>query len=266
MTAAFNWRRPTAALLGVENYAALHAIRQARLNRLTEQADDARRAALYRRWVGPGDLVLDIGANLGNRTRVFAGLGARVVAVEPQAHCRAALRWQFLFQRRVRIVPAAAGRDNTPQRIVQFETDVLSSMNPDWIAAARQSGRFGELCPVREVTVPCVTLDQLIAEHGRPAFTKIDVEGYEAEVLAGLAQPAGTLSYEVTPELPAAAAVCLQRLAALGYRRFQLSAGESMELGDAWLDAGALQRRLDQLAEGANDFADVYALDPRLAG
>ena len=37
--------------------------------------------------------------------------------------------------------------------------------------------------------VPATTLDELIAAYGIPAFVKIDVEGMEHEVLAGLSQP-----------------------------------------------------------------------------
>jgi hypothetical protein len=36
----------------------------------------------YSQFVSPGDLVFDIGANVGDRTAVFVSLGARVVAVE----------------------------------------------------------------------------------------------------------------------------------------------------------------------------------------
>lgn len=56
-----------------------------------------RRRALvhYRQFVKSGDLVFDVGANVGNRTAVFLRLGARVVAVEPHASCVAELtnRW-----------------------------------------------------------------------------------------------------------------------------------------------------------------------------
>ena len=39
---------------------------------------------LYRQFINPGELVFDIGANTGSRSKVFMGLGARVVAVEPR--------------------------------------------------------------------------------------------------------------------------------------------------------------------------------------
>ena len=266
MSAASIWKNILHRLIGDRRYAIVQAIRKARRQRREERAVDAIRAALYRRWVQSGDLVFDIGANLGNRTRVFAALGACVVAVEPQAHCRGALRWQFWLNRRVQILAAAAGRDNTPQRLVEFNTDVLSSMNPEWIAAARQSGRFGELKTIREVMVPCVTLDQLIARHGRPAFSKIDVEGYEAEVLAGLSQSCGTLSFEITPDLSQVAEDCLSRLESLGYRQFQFSPGESMTLDEPWLDGRAMRASLAGFAAARNDFGDIYALDPRRAG
>lgn len=43
----------------------------------------------------PGDLVYDVGANMGNRTAVFYKLGARVVAFELQAYCPGLLRRVF---------------------------------------------------------------------------------------------------------------------------------------------------------------------------
>ena len=39
----------------------------------------------YSRFVRAGDLCFDVGAHAGNRVRCFRQLGARVVAIEPQA-------------------------------------------------------------------------------------------------------------------------------------------------------------------------------------
>jgi hypothetical protein len=91
-----------------------------------------------------------------------------------------------------------------------------------------------------------------------PAFTKIDVEGSEPDVLHGLSQPAGTLSFEVTPELLHLAEPCLARLEMLGYCNFQYSIGESMTLGKQWLGLSEMRDRLARIAE----FGDIYALTP----
>src|SRR5829696_8555029 len=50
-----------------------------------------RMEAFYRRLLRAGDLAFDIGAHVGNRVRVFRGLGPRVIAVEPQPHFVAVL-------------------------------------------------------------------------------------------------------------------------------------------------------------------------------
>ena len=62
---------------------------------------------LYRPFLQPGELAFDIGAHVGNRTRVWAGLGARVVAVEPQADLAAFLRWKFDGRDDVTVVETA---------------------------------------------------------------------------------------------------------------------------------------------------------------
>jgi FkbM family methyltransferase len=249
-------------LLGENLYRVLATVRRARKDRFVGRSDDVRRATFYRSWIQPGDLVFDVGANIGNRTRVFADLGARVIAVEPLPHCYWALRWTFKFQPWVIVVGAAASYDNSQKRLTQFETDTISTLQQEWILASEKSGRFGTLSRVRELSVPCITLDQLIGEFGVPTFTKIDVEGSEPDVLRGLSRPAGTLSFEVTPDLPHLGEQCLTRLELLGYRKFQLSIGESMNIGERWLDASSMRAELTRFSSRVEAFGDVYALAP----
>ena len=71
------------------------------------------------------------------------------------------------------------------------------------------SGRFGDCQWNQTTTVSVTTLDSLFAEHGVPQFIKIDVEGFEYEVVSGLSQPIKALSMEFTPEFLDSTLKCL---------------------------------------------------------
>ena len=71
------------------------------------------------------------------------------------------------------------------------------------------------------------TLDAAVAQFGVPAFVKVDVEGFEAEVLAGLSQPVRSGSIEFAAEALETTFRCVDRLVRLADYRFQLSLQES---------------------------------------
>jgi FkbM family methyltransferase len=223
--------------------------------------DDAARLQFYAQLIHPGDLVFDVGANVGNRTKVFLRLGARVVAFEPLSSCAGMLDRALGSNASFRIVRKALGEKPGTAQIRIGGARVLATMSDEWIHATQESGRFGtERWQAASEEVAVTTLDHAIGEFGAPAFTKIDVEGFEPQVLAGLSQPIHSGSLEFTPEVLPSTLGCLDRLASLASYEFQYSSGETMRFDwPQWLDLARARAELTNLAQAdRHTWGDIY--------
>jgi len=225
--------------------------------------DRERRAAmdrLYAQFVAPGDLVFDIGAHVGDRTAAFRRRGARVVAVEPQPALVRALKLLYGRDADVTIEPLAVGRAvGTVALNINADNPTVSTASEQFIAAADGAPGWEGQRWTGRIDVTTTTLDRLIARHGVPAFVKIDVEGFEAEVLAGLSQPVPALSFEFTTIQREVAQACLQHCQTLGFTSYNAALGECQELAHAgWQSAEEIGRWLAALPITANS-GDIYA-------
>ena len=132
-----------------------------------------------RKVVHPGATVLDVGANVGAYTLLFAlwtGPAGRVIAFEPAPASAAALRRQLQLNglaSRVEVVQSAvAGAVGT----ASFASDGSSGAN-----ALATNAATGHL-----ITVETTSLDAFCASRSvHPDVIKIDVEGAELDVLRG---------------------------------------------------------------------------------
>jgi FkbM family methyltransferase len=215
---------------------------------------------LYGRFVRPGNLVFDVGAHVGDRIAAFRRLGARVVAVEPQPALAKTLRLLYGRDAAVTIEAVALGRESgTVELKLNLDNPTISTASDEFVEAARGAPGWEGQRWTKTIQVPITTLDALIARHGVPSFAKIDVEGFEAEVLAGLTRPPAALSFEFTTIQRDLARACIARCVALGYARFDAALGESQTLVHGrWLDADAIARWIVELPHAANS-GDVYA-------
>jgi len=220
-------------------------------------------ARLYGRFVHPGDLVFDIGAHVGDRVGVFRRLGARVVAVEPQPALVRTLTLLYGRDHTVAIEPVAVGRSaGSAELRLNIDNPTVSTASEAFLQAARGAQGWEGQAWTRSLRVPVTTLDALIARHGAPAFIKIDVEGFEAEALAGLTRAPPALSFEFTTIQRDVAAACIERCSTLGLSRFNAMLGESHTFVHAdWVSAREIAHWLAALPHLANS-GDVYAARP----
>ena len=215
---------------------------------------------LYAAFVKPGDLVFDIGAHAGNRTRGFAALGCRVVALEPQPDFARLLRALFGRSGHVEIVQAAVGATAGKASLsISDRTPTVTTVAAGWRDARAGEPDFGAVRWNRRIDVEMTTLDRLIERWGVPAFVKIDVEGAEPAVLIGLTQALPALSFEYVPAALAEVRACVDRLGELGTYLFNWSAGESFRLeSPSWVSGDELLASLDT-PKGRGRSGDVYA-------
>jgi hypothetical protein len=108
-------------------------------------------------------------------------------------------------------------------------------------------------------------MDDLIAQYGLPRFAKIDVEGFELNVIKGLTQAIPFLSLEFTPETRKSSFECLELLTRLGSPVFNFSEGESMLLHfPEWLDFTSMIAFLESLSVRNEIWGDIYISFPAL--
>ena len=229
--------------------------------------DKQRHAAmdrLYGAFLKPGDLAFDIGAHVGDRISSFRRLGARVVALEPQPGPARVIR---LIHRRdplVTLVEAACGdHEGSIALRINSRNPTVSTASAAFIGAAAGAGGWEGQVWDHEIMVPCTTLDRLILRYGPPKLLKIDVEGFEAHVLAGLTKAVPVISFEFTTIQRDVAMAVIDRMEALGYRAFNAALGESMAYVFAsGIDAAALKGWIAALPAEANS-GDIYtSLEP----
>jgi FkbM family methyltransferase len=219
---------------------------------------------LYSQFVRAGDLVFDIGAHAGNHVRAFSALGCRVVALEPQPDFARLLRMLSARRPDVRVIEAGVGR--APGRgtlSISERTPTVTSLVEGWRDRRAGDPDFADVRWNRTVDIEVTTLDALIDEHGEPAFIKIDVEGSEPDVLAGLSRPVPALAFEFLPRALEQADACIARLASLGDYVFNWSRGETHKLAArAWLSDREIAAAL-RSTDARQRSGDVYA---RVAG
>lgn len=213
---------------------------------------------LYNNILNSGDLVFDVGAHVGTRARVMRGCGARVIAFEPQPAFAQFLR--RTLPRDIVLVEAALGpAEARAEMSVSLRHPTVSSLRATLPDEARAMPGFEHVRWDARAEVAMTSLDRMIAQHGLPRYIKIDVEGFETQVLSGLSQPVALISVEYLPGLPDVSQQAIRMIADLGHYEFNVVRGENAAFEwKEWRDRDAMAAWLAALPPDAGS-GDIYA-------
>lgn len=241
----------------------LKSIKRKHFPSASDKAENARileqRTNFYRQFVKEGDVCFDVGANVGNRVQPLLNIGAKVVAVEPQESCYTILKEKF--GNTISIVTKGLGAQEDKQTLYIANASTISSFSKDWIDSVKDD-RFKDYNWNKTEEIEMTTLEKLIQEYSLPAFIKIDVEGYELEVLKGLESAIDTISFEyVVPEQTERAINCVERIVEIHPDTvFNYSIGESMELQESnWMNTETLIELMVSDKFTNTHFGDIYS-------
>ena len=172
---------------------------------------------LLRAYLSPGDVFVDVGANIGYYSVIAGGIvgsAGRVIAFEPSARVRARLERNIALNAMAELVevrPEAVSNEDGLVRLVE-----PMNVNNDGLAYIDVRGNSSG------VEVPAIRLDAVNELTARPpALLKVDVEGGEPNVYRGAA---GLLSQPEAPSILFESfeiARDAEMLRALGYQIYQ---------------------------------------------
>lgn len=213
----------------------------------------------YAEFIKPGDLIFDIGAHAGNRSRTLLSLGAKVIAVEPQPIFADFIARSFAGEELVLLRKAVGKKPGTVDLHISDRHPTVTSISPSWISKMEKTIGFRNVIWNRVERVEMTTLDALIDEYGLPAFCKIDVEGAEADILASLHHPIPLLAFEYIPAAMEIAEEAIGHMRKLGPYRFNRVEGEGHRFAHGeWVSAESILAELPGLA-GRQLSGDIYA-------
>jgi FkbM family methyltransferase len=178
---------------------------------------------VYKAYLGrrPAGTFVDVGANWGFHTAVFAAAGYACVGFEPQSICCAFIERVADLNRftRVSVVPQGVGAVcKTGVPFYESEVEAFSSLDERHVASFHRSWT--------PRLIDITTLDAYCELHQvTPTFIKIDAEGFETDIITGASSVLGRWRPDLLIEISAPEQkqrVLWDALHPLGYRCYSI--------------------------------------------
>ncbi|MBI3887638.1 FkbM family methyltransferase [Candidatus Microgenomates bacterium] len=176
----------------------------------------------YSQFIHKDSLVFDIGTNDGDYAESFLELGGRVIGVEPQPIYLEKLQKRFAGNKQITILPNGIGET---KGIKDFYISSFNSPNSTFSTEFKKNSRYSYRTWDKVIKVHMITFQDLLKQYGTPDFCKIDVEGYEWEVLSTLKKPLPCISFEFLAEMNDKTFTIINHLDTLGKPRYNVCLG-----------------------------------------
>ncbi|MCP1726944.1 FkbM family methyltransferase [Natronospira proteinivora] len=150
--------------------------------RLKRRRQKHAEALFHQLPLGPNDLVIDGGANVGKITALLAGTGAKVLAYEPNPEAFVQLQCAFEGHPRVECVPQALSDHNGSELLYQHKRHKPGCLDHSEAASLISDKR--NIDPDHPIKVECRDIRNLMDSlNTRVRLMKLDVEGAEFAIL-----------------------------------------------------------------------------------
>ncbi len=222
---------------------------------------------IFESIIKKGGLVFDVGSNIGDKSDIFLNLGSRVVGFEPQHECFTHTINRFSNNDRFIVENLALDKKVGKETMYIASYHTISSMSEEFIKESKKE-RFAGYNWDNKREINTDTLDNMISKYGLPDFIKIDVEGYELNVLEGLTNKINFISIEFNPELCDNTISCIEYIDSLnegstlfnyGYRN-----DDDFKYND-WISKSEIIEYISSIDDFKFEFGDVYCKNTNLS-
>lgn len=168
-------------------------------------------------------LLYDIGANRGLYADANRHEFDECILVEANPSLCSFLSSKYESNTQIHIENAIVSNKSSETFYVS-NADTISTVDPEWVTKSRFSHNYSWR-PLEGL--PTVSLDQLLQKYGEPYHIKIDVEGYEYNVIQSLTKKVRSLCFEWAEEKKKEILLTLDYLNSLGYRQYAIQIEDS---------------------------------------
>lgn len=214
--------------------------------------------AFYCQFFQPGDVVFDVGANQGEYSEMYASEGARVVALEPNPAFAPRLAALARISD-IRPVQKAIGDGPGVAILNVCSTPGFSTLVTPGVDWMEKSPDYEAVSWTHRLEVEVTTLDFLAKEFGRPEYVKIDVEGFEINVLRGMTFNPRYLSFEFGARRKPASQECIDNLGRRGYEFRPIVGRDYRFASREWMSHAEATAWLAGFSVEQAEYGDMFA-------